>query len=154
MRTAQGAPSSQLFTVEDSSWQEGTITFNNAPTPANDSFITTGNVSRDGPVSGDVSEQVNADADGIVTFAVVAGGGNGSCHSKEAGQPPRLILTPATSGGDITGNGITDFEDLGRLVGHWLWTGTPGGVGGDVIQDGIVNFADYSKLAGNWMKIN
>jgi hypothetical protein len=154
MRTAQGAPSAQLFTVEDSSWQEGTITFYNAPTPANDSFITMGNVSRDGSVSGDVTEQVNADADGIVTFAVVAGGGNGSCHSREGGQPPRLILTLATSGGDITGNGITDFEDLGRLVGHWLWIGAAGGVGGDVIQDGIVNFADYSKLTGNWMKIN
>ena len=57
--------------------------------------------------------------------------------------------------GDITGNGIVDFEDLDILVGQWLQS--PGTPSADIAPlpngDGIVNFLDFALLANNWLEI-
>jgi len=149
MRVVQDGPTAQLSVVDNSSWDEAAITWNNAPA-AGASFISTGSVSRDGTISGNVTEQVNADVDGIVTFVLQAKNGSGTYHSIEAGQAPRLILTLAASGGDITGNGIVDYQDVGRVAGRWLWTGPPGDAAEDIAKDGRVNFVDFGKCARNW----
>jgi arabinogalactan endo-1,4-beta-galactosidase len=56
--------------------------------------------------------------------------------------------------GDITGNGIVDFEDLGILTEQWLQP--PGIPSADIAPphngDGIVNFLDFALLASNWLE--
>ena len=55
--------------------------------------------------------------------------------------------------GDITGEGIVDFEDLAELADQWLQPpGTPSADIAPLPVDGIVNFLDFAKLAENWMK--
>jgi arabinogalactan endo-1,4-beta-galactosidase len=55
--------------------------------------------------------------------------------------------------GDITGNGIVDFEDLDILAEQWLQP--PGTPSADIAPlpngDGIVNFLDFALLASNWL---
>jgi hypothetical protein len=54
--------------------------------------------------------------------------------------------------GDITGNGIVDFEDLKILADQWLQP--PGNPSADIAPspvDGIVNFLDFAVLAEGWL---
>jgi uncharacterized repeat protein (TIGR01451 family) len=56
--------------------------------------------------------------------------------------------------GDISGNGIVDFEDLAILANQWLQT--PGIPSADIAPppsgDGVVNFEDFAEIAENWME--
>lgn len=153
MRVLKAVPPARLYTVADSSWDEGTITWNNAPAMSGGFFITTGRVSRDGSISADVTEQVNADGDGVITFAAKAGGGNGTYHSIQGGQAPRLVLTLAGVPGDIDGDGQTDIDDVKIMAGQWLHE--PGMPSADIAPpdspDGAVNGLDLSFLAEYWV---
>lgn len=65
-----------------------------------------------------------------------------------------VTLEPATLAGDVTGEGVVDFEDLAILAEQWLQV--PGEPSADIAPppngDGIVNFLDFSLMAENWMK--
>lgn len=52
--------------------------------------------------------------------------------------------------GDMTGNGIVDYEDLPGFLGYWLQTdcNDPGNL--DLNDDCIINFHEFSVLAQNW----
>jgi len=61
-----------------------------------------------------------------------------------------LILEPKL--GDLTIDGIVDYEDLGQLLDKWLWTGEFGSIQEDINKDGTVDFKDFAKFAENWLK--
>jgi hypothetical protein len=55
--------------------------------------------------------------------------------------------------GDVTGNGIVDFEDLAILADQWLQP--PGNPSADIAPspvDGIVNFLDFVVMAEHWLE--
>jgi hypothetical protein len=55
--------------------------------------------------------------------------------------------------GDVTGNGIVDFEDLEILADQWLQP--PGNPSADIAPspvDGIVNFLDFVVMAEHWLE--
>jgi hypothetical protein len=76
-------------------WTESTITFNNAPMPI-PPLLSMPSTSRDGARSLDVTDWVNADADGVISLVLVAGppgGPTSLMHSREGGWAPRLVLS-------------------------------------------------------------
>ena len=95
-----------ISTVADTSWAEGTITFSNAPA-IGATLVNTPGSSRDGTLSANVTANVNADADGQLTFALTtAASSQASYHSREGGDPPRLVLVTSCAGapdGDADG---------------------------------------------------
>ncbi|MFN7973940.1 MAG: hypothetical protein U0166_16615 [Acidobacteriota bacterium] len=71
--------------VADTPWSEGTITFTSAP-PIGAAFTTFAFNNRDGDHAAEVTSQVNADADGIVSFGLHHAGGGLGLGSKEEGS--------------------------------------------------------------------
>lgn len=62
-------------------------------------------------------------------------------------------LDPATSCGDVSGNGFTDMTDLVVLANHWLRSGSIGGVPNpDYYPDGHIDLADFCFTAVHWMQ--
>ncbi len=92
--------------VGDTSWTEGTITYSSAPvigTP----LVEHPQSSKDGTLAANVTQAVNADPDGIVSFALTTtAAGQANYHSKEDAQPPRLVLVvPASCAGSPDSDG-------------------------------------------------
>jgi len=94
-----GAPRANVRTVADDSWSETGVTWNNAPAGAEPPIITTGAISRDGSLSAGVTQAVLDDPDGIVSLRLSAPSSTGLYHSRESGQPPRLVLIVETAAG-------------------------------------------------------
>lgn len=117
--TTSGSGGGEVRPVGDTSWDESTITFNTAPPIGAPALASVPSLSRDSSLAADVSEAVRSDADGIVSFALVGGPGAGATyHSREAGQPPRLILTvrlPRVPG-DVDGDRDVDLVDLSLVL--------------------------------------
>ena len=93
--------------VSDAAWGEETITWSNAPA-IGPGLVALPQSSRDGTIGADVTAAVNADADGLVSFALtVPGTAQTSYLSREGGQPPRLVLAvscPVDGDGDGRGD--------------------------------------------------
>jgi hypothetical protein len=88
--------------VNDSSWGENTITLNNAPPVDGGAMASIPLSTRDGTVTANVTDPLLADGDGVVSMAFAdATGGLRTYHSREAGQPPRLVLVVETTGPPI-----------------------------------------------------
>jgi hypothetical protein len=87
--------------VSNTTWDESTLTYATAPAIGG-ALVNMPGSSRDGTIAANVTSAVNADADGIVSFAITTtAAGLSDYHSKEGGQPPRLVLvadTPAAPG--------------------------------------------------------
>lgn len=84
-----------LRTVSDSAWDEATISFSNRPPIDGTENYPMPNVTRDGTRSVDVTDAVNQDDDGVVTFALFNTlSFDGAVSSREGQQPPRLVLLP------------------------------------------------------------
>lgn len=96
--TSPGAPRANVRLVTDNSWTENAVTWNTAPAGDEPPVVNTGQVSRDGTISADVTQAVTSDADGLVSFRLSVPNANGVYHSREAGQPPRLILVVSQPG--------------------------------------------------------
>jgi hypothetical protein len=97
--------------VGDTSWGESAITY--ASAPAIGSLITNlPQSSRDGTIGVNVTAQVNADPDGLLSFALTTtSAGQASYHSREAGQPPRLVMIVSCLGAPPPGS---DADGDGR----------------------------------------
>jgi predicted aspartyl protease len=56
--------------------------------------------------------------------------------------------------GDITGDGVIDWLDVGALADAWLTTtgATNWNAQADMVSDGIINFFDFAVLAQNWLQ--
>jgi len=54
--------------------------------------------------------------------------------------------------GDITGNGIVDFEDLHDFCGLWLKDDCAATAGLDLDGDCVITFYEFSALARNWLE--
>ena len=126
--------------VGSTSWAESTITYASAP-PIGATLVEMPTSTRDGTLAGNVTGAVNADPDGLMSFAMTwTSAGQAFYHSREDGQPPRLAMTISCSGGgppgtpDLDGDGWTDPCDcapndagvfaLPREVGNLRWQGS------------------------------
>jgi hypothetical protein len=93
--------------VADTAWGEETINWSNAPA-IGPQLVAMPQSSRDGTIGAVVTPAVDADADGIVSFALsVPGSSQTTYWSREGGQPPRLVLTvscPVDGDGDGRGD--------------------------------------------------
>jgi hypothetical protein len=91
LRVAQGGGGT-VARVEDTAWDEGTITWSTAPAPG-ETLVPMPQSSRDGTIAANVTTEVNRDPDGVAAFVLsFSGAGQGSYLSREGGQPPRLVL--------------------------------------------------------------
>jgi len=81
-----------------------------------------------------------------VTYDVI-----GSGEAMQVASCSLLDLEPQLVG-DVSGNGVVDFDDLGLLAQQWL--GEPGVPSADIAPapagDGVVNFLDYAAFAASW----
>ncbi|MGE0479287.1 MAG: DNRLRE domain-containing protein [Phycisphaerae bacterium] len=136
--------------VDDTTWGELTITYNNAP-PIGPRLVTLPQAPSDGTIAVDATAAVNADEDGVLSFANVFPVASPLVyHSREAGQPPRLVLVVSTRlAGDMNCDGMVDNFDLDPFV---LALASPGDyagqfpgcdrLNGDMNDDGRVNNFD------------
>lgn len=125
--------------VADTSWTEGGITYANAP-PFGAPLQNVPQVSRDGTYAAAVTASVTGDADGLLSFGIAGLGASAtSYHAREAGQPPRLLLTLSCAAGgpsaapDPDGDGVRGACDCAPLdagvlappseVAHLRWNG-------------------------------
>jgi len=98
--------------VADTAWTESGITFATAPAIGS-SLQNMPSSSRDGTIGAQVTSAVNADADGLLSFALTTTVAQQlSYHTKEASQPPRLVaVVPCANAPDGDGDGRTDVCD-------------------------------------------
>jgi hypothetical protein len=88
-----GAGGGVLSLVGNTTWSETAITWTNAPPLDGGVLATVPQATRDGTIAAEVSEALNADADGILTMALSnTDGGLRIYHSREGGQAPRLTM--------------------------------------------------------------
>ncbi len=101
-----------VFGVGNTAWQENSITFSTAP-EVGPLLVELPVSSRDSTIAAAVTGTVQPDADGSVSFALgLPGAGRKDYHSKEAGQPPRLVLAvPCSASPDSDGDGRSDVCD-------------------------------------------
>jgi len=139
----------QVFLVADSTWIESALTWNSRPAPELTPLVQVPTSSRDGAFAADVTAALNADPDGILSFALsLPSGAPLSMLSRESAQPPRLILTVPSPVcmGDANGSGFVNFNDITSVLSAW---GTIGPAG-DANADGEVNFQDITTVLSNW----
>jgi hypothetical protein len=93
------ADAREVRIVPDSNWNEHTIPWNNRPLLGN-SLGVIPRATRDGTRSIDVTAAVNADPDGVITFALTttaAGEPASLVTSREGGAAPRLVMMRGSS---------------------------------------------------------
>jgi hypothetical protein len=100
--------------VDDTTWSEATITYAGAPA-VGPALVDMPQSSRDGTIASNVTGSVIGDGDGVLGFALtMPTSSQASYHSREAGQPPRLVLVvPSACLGspDSDGDGHPDGCD-------------------------------------------
>lgn len=117
--TTQGVGGGTVGLVSNTSWGETTLTYNNAPPIDGGTIATAPQSSRDGTLGADVTTAVLSDSDNVLAFAIATPTtGAVTYHSREAGQPPRLILTVAVAPvpGDMNCDGRANGRDIGPFV--------------------------------------
>ncbi len=83
--------------VSDTTWSESAITWASAP-PIGVPLVAMPQSSRDGTIAANVTQAVNVDPDAVVSFALTTpSAGAVSYPSRQAGQPPRLVLVLPTA---------------------------------------------------------
>ncbi len=128
--TTRGVGGGEVSVVSDTDWSEETITFENAPSIDPGTIAEVPASTRDGTFSADVTGAVNDAIGGPISFALTTRG-NTSYHSRESGQPPRLILVTARREGgrqipgDCNQDGAVDISDALCIFG-FLFLGSPG----------------------------
>ncbi|HJQ97633.1 MAG TPA: hypothetical protein VJ826_04915 [Candidatus Polarisedimenticolaceae bacterium] len=82
----------RVSTVADTAWGEGTITYATAPA-VGAVLVNMPQSSRDGTIAANVTGNVNADADALLSYALdTPSASPASYHDREDADPPRLIL--------------------------------------------------------------
>ena len=102
VRSAEVGTSVHTITlVNDDSWMENTITFNNRPTSLG-SVVSTFNVTSIGEYSIDVTSAVQSESDGVLSLKIETDGDLGiTCYTKEASQNiPVLEINLSDGAGD------------------------------------------------------
>jgi hypothetical protein len=118
--TTDGLGGGDVSLVSNTTWGEATITAANAPPIDGGLLRTLPQATRDGTIAADVTAAVNADGDRVLTFALTTPTAGGTrYHSREAGQPPRLILV--RSGvpglpGDMNCDAVVNARDVGPFA--------------------------------------
>ncbi len=93
VRNGSGAPRI-VGVVSDTSWTESGINYSNRPAADGGVAGQSANASRDGTIAVNVTQAVNADADGVVSFALQTSSTTLATYaSKEGGEAPRLTMT-------------------------------------------------------------
>jgi hypothetical protein len=60
------------------------------------------------------------------------------------------LTTAGAITGDVNGDGIVDYQDLGIMAGNWNMTSGADLSMGDLNGDGAVDYQDLGIMAGNW----
>lgn len=111
LRVVQGG-GGRVSLVNSTAWNESTITYSNAPAIGT-ALVEMPQSSRDGTIGANVRNAVNADPDGVISFALSTTiNGQLTYHSKEDAQPPRLVLVISCNPG--APGGFTDADADGR----------------------------------------
>jgi hypothetical protein len=98
--------------VDDTSWNEGTLTWSTAPAigPLQVALPAS---SRDGTIGADVTPVVWDDPDDVLSFALTTtAAGTASYLDRESGQPPRLVLVVSEAVTSVAGGASST---IGRL---------------------------------------
>ena len=138
-----GGGGGRVSAVSDTSWGESTITFAGAPT-VGALLVNMPQSSRDGTIAANVTNDLNADADGLTSLAVGSTAAQQASYiSREAGDAPRLVLTVSCGlGTDTDGDGRTDPCDC--AAGDSSAFAVP-------IEVGNLRFSDRTTLAWDSM---
>jgi hypothetical protein len=112
LRVVNGGGIGPVSLVNDTTWSEGTLRYNNAP-PIGPTLITMPQSTKDGTIAANVTGSVNGDADGALSFALTTTlSAQLAYHSKEDAQPPRLVMiAPCATSPDTDGDGRADICD-------------------------------------------
>ncbi|MFQ5641183.1 MAG: DNRLRE domain-containing protein, partial [bacterium] len=87
-----------MYTVSDNGWDEGSITWNNAPSISGSPLSSVGNVSEDDVVEFDVTSAISGD--GVYSFGMKSGSNDIARYSsKEGATPPELVIESSAGGG-------------------------------------------------------
>jgi autotransporter-associated beta strand protein len=62
----------------------------------------------------------------------------------------QLLAATVAITGDVNGDGIVDYQDLGIMAGNWNMTSGADLSMGDLNGDGAVDYQDLGIMAGNW----
>ncbi len=115
-RVASGA-GGRVSLVAGTTWSQNTITWSNAPA-LGAALVEMPVSSKDGTIGANVTGAVNADSDGVLSFALsTAAAGLGEYVSSEGGQAPHLVVVVSCAGGgppgatDSDGDGVTNACD-------------------------------------------
>jgi hypothetical protein len=104
--TSSGIGGGTARRVDDTSWDENTITWSNAPA-SGPTIVTCPQASRDGTFGANVTDVVRADVDRKIAFAVVTtSAGAATYHSAEGGQPPRLVLVTSAAPASVASGAL------------------------------------------------
>jgi hypothetical protein len=110
--TTNGLGGGDVSHVPNTQWTEGTITYANAPS-LGEVLVPMPQSTRDGTIAADVTELALNDADRQIALALVTTAtGQMAYHSKEGGQPPRLVLVVKAPVTDVTSVSTTSAVDL------------------------------------------
>jgi hypothetical protein len=166
LRVVEGG-GGRVSSVADTSWSESTVTY--ATAPAIGSVLANHpGASRDGTYAAAVTGEVNADADGALTFALTTTAtSSASYHSKEDGAAPRLVLAVSCAASpDGDGDGHADPCDCAPQDGsafalpmevqglRWadpttlLWDGQPGAAY-DLASGTLASLATFAPDPGD-----
>jgi len=116
--STSGSGGGNTHAAIDTSWTELGLTFSNAPAFGG-ILAAHPQSSRDGTYAANVTASCNADADRILTYVIAMQAGQQvEFTSREANQPPRLIVTVRTppTAGDLDGDCDVDSTDLNILL--------------------------------------
>jgi hypothetical protein len=150
------APSdATAHSVADTTWNEATMTWNNAPA-IGASLETITSITPLNWTEWDVTSHVTGD--GLISLAVSSTDDRTvlDFHSKEFTYPPVLEVSYVDAGGnnppDINGDGDINFEDLDYIDRYWfLPCADPNWCeGADLDLSGLVDYQDLKTFTQSW----
>jgi hypothetical protein len=108
LRVASGGGGG-VYTVASTAWAENAVTWSSAPATGA-LLVQLPQSTRDGTIGAGVAASVNADADGLLGFALATtAAGQATYPSKEGGEAPRLVLLASCAASpDGDGDGRAD----------------------------------------------
>jgi hypothetical protein len=87
---------------------------------------------------------------GSTVYNLASVGGTHELIYGETALTLASLSAPPAVVGDVNGDGIVDYQDLGIMAGNWNMTSGADLSMGDLNGDGAVDYQDLGIMAGNW----
>jgi hypothetical protein len=143
-------PVISAHSVNDTTWDETTITWDNQP-PIGAELNTQTNIDAGDWAQFDVTSYISGNGVYSLALTTTATGAYDFAAKEHAAYPPaELLITCTYIPADINKNGTVDIYDLKELTDAWL-TNSPAAA--DIAPgagDGKVNMIDFDELAVYW----